>query len=60
MLDLKMRFNKKIIFLKRERKSLITDITDDDSSIEENSTNEEDENFDDYLFRVKKLHPKLD
>jgi len=57
MLDLKMRFNKKIIFLKRERKSLITDITDDDSSIEENSTNEEDENFDDYLFRVKKTTP---
>jgi hypothetical protein len=55
MLDLKMRFNKKIIFLKRERKSLITDITVDDSSFEENSANnEEEENFDDYLFKVKK------
>jgi hypothetical protein len=59
MLDLKLRFNKKIICLKRERKSLITDINDDDSSLDENSTNtEEEENFDDYLFRVSSRKTK--
>ena len=55
MLDLKMRFNKKIICLKRERKSLMSDITEDDG----NSANEDEEIFDDYLFRVSVMIWKL-